>query len=205
MITAIELAENRPAPWLEGIEGSAAHELIESGDRVIRVIAGPGSGKTTCLKRRIQRLVQKDEVDPTRMFVGTFTRTIARELREALGAQVQVSTLHSLAYELLRKYPAACQGMRLRFLLKYEEDALLYDVEEVAAPMGDIHKRREALRLFAGEQIAANRVFECEIRWSNQTLVAKTSGNADRRSRSSLRSRPREFGHPPRVVRLRRD
>ena len=147
MTTAIELAESRPAPWLEGIEGSAAHELIESKDQVIRVIAGPGSGKTTCLKRRVQRLVQKDEIDPTRMFVGTFTRTIARELREALGEQVQVSTLHSLAYELLRKCPAACQGMRLRFLLKYEEDALLYDVEEVAAPIGDIHKRREALRL----------------------------------------------------------
>ena len=147
MTTVIELPESRPAPWLEGIEGRAAHELIESQDQVIRVIAGPGSGKTTCLKRRIQRLVQKDEVDPTRMFVGTFTRTIAREMREALGAEVQVATLHSLAYELLREYPAACQGMRLRFLLRYEEDALLYDVEEVAAPMGDIHKRREALRL----------------------------------------------------------
>ena len=37
--------------------------------------------------------------------------------------------------------------MRLRFLLRYEEDALLYDVEEVGAGIGDIHKRREALRL----------------------------------------------------------
>ena len=147
MTTVIDVTAFRPVPWLEGIEGSAAHELIESNDRVIRVVAGPGSGKTTCLKRRIQRLVQNDEVDPATMFVGTFTRAIARELREALGTEVQVSTLHSLAYELLRKYPVACQGMQLRFLLRYEEDALLYDVEEVAAAIGDIHKRREALRL----------------------------------------------------------
>ena len=35
----------------------------------------------------------------------------------------------------------------MRFLLRYEEDALLYDLEEVAAIIGDIHKRREALRL----------------------------------------------------------
>ena len=147
MTTVTGIAKSNPSPWLVGIEGSDAHGLIESNDKVIRVIAGPGSGKTTCLKRRIQRLVQKDEVEPTTMFVGTFTRAIAKELREALGTEVQVSTLHSLAYELLRKYPVACQGMRLRFLLRYEEDALLYDVEEVAAAIGDIHKRREALRL----------------------------------------------------------
>ena len=147
MTITLDVVESNPSPWLEGMEGSDAHELIESNDKVIRVIAGPGSGKTTCLKRRIQRLVQKDEVDPTTMFVGTFTRAIAKELREALGKEVQVSTLHSLAYELLRKYPVACQGMQLRFLLRYEEDALLYDVEEVAAAIGDIHKRREALRL----------------------------------------------------------
>ena len=133
--------------WLDGIEGNAAYELIESNSKVIRVIAGPGSGKTTCLKRRIQRLVQKDQVNPKTMFVGTFTRAIAREIKEALGTQVRVSTLHSLAYDLLRKYPAACQGMRLRFLLKYEEDALLYDIEEFASNIGNIHKRREALRL----------------------------------------------------------
>ena len=78
MTTVIGIAESRPSPWLEGIEGSDARELIESNDKVVRVIAGPGSGKTTCLKRRIQRLVQKDEADPTTMFVGTFTSTSSR-------------------------------------------------------------------------------------------------------------------------------
>ncbi len=139
--------ENQPTPWLEGIEGSVAHELIESDAQVIRVVAGPGSGKTTCLKRRLQRLIQKDEIDPKTVFVGTFTRAISRELREALGTEVRISTLHSLAYGLLRKYPAACQGMQLRFLLRFEEDALLYDVEGVAKSIGNIHKRREALRM----------------------------------------------------------
>ena len=133
--------------WLDGIEGSAARELIESDSPVIRVVAGPGSGKTTCLKRRLQRLVQQNQVNPERIFAGTFTRAIARELRDALGNEVRVSTLHSLAYELLREHPAACQGMRLRFLLRYEEDALLYDIEDVASSIGNIHKRRDALRL----------------------------------------------------------
>lgn len=135
------------APWLDGIDGSAAHELIESNEKVIRVVAGPGSGKTTCLKRRIQRLVQGEKINPGTMFVGTFTRAIARELRDALGTEVRVSTLHSLAYDLLREHPAACQGMHLRFLLKYEEDILLYDIENVASHIGNIHERRKELLL----------------------------------------------------------
>ena len=168
MTTITMTSEGQPVPWLEDIEGFAAHELIESDEKVIRVIAGPGSGKTTCLKRRIQRLVQKDGIDPKTMFIGTFTRAIARELQEALGKNVQVSTLHSLAYKLLRKYPAACQGMRLRFLLRYEEDALLYDLEGVGSAIVDIHRRRDALRLLQASRSQrttyANAQFDGAIR-----------------------------------------
>ena len=53
MTTIIRPLESEP-PWLEGIEGINARQLIESDAHVVRVIAGPGSGKTTCLKRRIQ-------------------------------------------------------------------------------------------------------------------------------------------------------
>ena len=146
MATVRDSAAELPSPWLEGIEGDAAHELIESDAQVIRVVAGPGSGKTTCLKCRIQRLVQKDGIDPKTIFVGTFTRTIAGELQAALGSDIRVSTLHSLAYELLREYPDARQRMGLRFLLKFEEDTLLYDVEEVAAGLGKLYSRQRALR-----------------------------------------------------------
>lgn len=132
--------------WLRGIEGDAARDLIESKAPVIRVVAGPGSGKTTCLKRRTQRLVEGDDVDPESMFVGTFTRAIARELREALGNNVKVSTLHSFALELLRRNPVACQGMGIRFLLNLEQDALLYDIEDAARAIGNIHARRRELR-----------------------------------------------------------
>lgn len=139
---------NKPS-WLEGIEGEAARDLIESNDSVIRVVAGPGSGKTTCLKRRTRRLIEWDELDPEAIFVGTFTRAIARELREELSSDINVSTLHSLAFKLLRENPAACQGMRLRFLLEFEQEAMLYDIEtEIPiSKLGSIHKRRKKLRL----------------------------------------------------------
>ena len=140
------MADNGPMPWLEGIEGRDAQKLIESSSQVIRVIAGPGSGKTTCLERRIQRLIEKNKVDPNTVFVGSFTRAITRELRKALDPRVKVTTIHSLAYELLRKYPETCQGMQLRFLLKYEEDSLLYDIKHATSDVRDIHKLRKALK-----------------------------------------------------------
>lgn len=168
MTAAITPSAIQTPAWLEGIEGRAAQELIESDARVIRVVAGPGSGKTTCLKRRLQRLVEQQQISPEKIFAGTFTRAIARELREALGEDIMVSTLHSFAYELLRENPSACQGMRLRFLLRYEEDALLYDIEDAASGIGDIHKRREALRLLQASRAQrtqyANAKFDGAVR-----------------------------------------
>jgi DNA helicase-2/ATP-dependent DNA helicase PcrA len=114
--------------WLDGIEGEHLPRLIESRAKVIRVVAGPGSGKTTGLKRRIQRLVQGDRVDPDRIFVGTFTRAIATDLQQALGEDLEVSTLHSLAYKLLRENQQAMGDRKLRFLLEFEEEAMLFDV-----------------------------------------------------------------------------
>ena len=64
MTTIVAPAEDNSAPWIRGIEGTTAHQLIESDAQVIRVLAGPGAGKTTCLKRRIQRLIQNQWYQP---------------------------------------------------------------------------------------------------------------------------------------------
>ena len=128
--------DNETRSWLDGIEGDDARELIESNANVIRVVAGPGSGKTTCLKGRIQRLVEGDGINPEKIFVGTFTRAITTELKDALGRDhdITISTLHSHAYKLLRENPAACQGMELRFLLDFERKTMLYDIKsEISA------------------------------------------------------------------------
>lgn len=140
------MSEDDYAPWLFEITGEDAKKLIESNSPVIRVVAGPGTGKTTCLKKRIQRLVEGDKIDPVEIFVGTFTRAITKETRRKLDPQVKVSTIHSLAYELLRENPAACKAMRLRFLLEYETDVMLYDIENDISHAGSIHDRRSMLK-----------------------------------------------------------
>ncbi len=132
-------------PWLDGIEGEKAKELIMSDAPLIRVVAGPGSGKTTCLKSRTRRLIEKDNVDPERIFVGTFTRAVTQELRQRLGDEITVSTLHAFARKLLQQDPSQ---RNFHFLLEFEQDSMLYDVNSDGSfdSIGNIGKLRDELR-----------------------------------------------------------
>lgn len=150
-MTNMEITRGTP-PWLEGIEGDAVPRLIMSDAPVIRVVAGPGSGKTTGLRRRVQRLIEGGGVDPTKIFVGTFTRAITADLVESLGEAVargiRISTLHSQSRSLLVQYPGALRGRRMRFMLQFEEDAMLCDVRASMETNPTIHElRRELNRL----------------------------------------------------------
>jgi DNA helicase-2/ATP-dependent DNA helicase PcrA len=131
----------RDEPWLDGVKGDAGKVLILCDKPFIQVVAGPGSGKTFGLQRRVRRLVQGSGVRRSLIFVGTFTRAI----RDALIAELEpvdsktpaderlnIETLHSQAYKMLREYPAARPGRDFRFLLEHEEAAMLYDIRDVA-------------------------------------------------------------------------
>lgn len=151
------------APWLANIQGDALPHLINSDRSYIRVIAGPGSGKTTGLKRRIQRLVLTALAAPGEIFVGTFTRAIANELDAELGQaivatadedrpdRVKVSTLHSHALKLLTDYPGAREGRLLKFLLQFEKDIMLYDVGVIHRAIASQRKRQDELKHVCAE------------------------------------------------------
>lgn len=52
-----------------------------SGGRILQIVAGPGSGKTTVLVLRALRAVFVDDILPEEILITTFTRKAARELR----------------------------------------------------------------------------------------------------------------------------
>lgn len=132
----MNLPENNGPRWLDGIRGDHARTLIESDERVIKVPAGPGAGKTTCLKRRVMRLVDTGKAQRQDVFVGTFTRVITRALQEAFARPIGtandddpvIATLHSHAAQLLQRNPPAAQDRNFRFLLDHEERVMLYDI-----------------------------------------------------------------------------
>jgi DNA helicase-2/ATP-dependent DNA helicase PcrA len=65
------------------------------------VLAGPGTGKTLTLSRRIFYLIQERKVKPSKILALTFTRAAAHELRQRVSDEIgeelppRISTLHS--------------------------------------------------------------------------------------------------------------
>ena len=91
-------------------------EVIAHGDGPLQVVAGPGSGKTTCIALRAANLVLTGRVQPHELVLCTFTQEAAREMRtrftntlNAAGytgdlSRVAICTIHSLCRRLLTQY-----------------------------------------------------------------------------------------------------
>src|SRR5207249_1723328 len=81
---------------------------VNHRDGPLLVLAGPGSGKTRVITRRIARLIEQD-VSPRQILAITFTNKAAKEMESRVqallpGMNVWVSTFHRLCARLLRRF-----------------------------------------------------------------------------------------------------
>ncbi len=137
--------------WDDGLEGPA-YDIAASKARRLRVRAGPGTGKTFALMRRIARLLEKG-VSPPRILVSTFTRVAAEDLKRELKeldapgvAAVRATTIHSLCFSMLKRADVlAATGRTARPLLDYETRFLL---EDIGPAFGKLGKRRKLLKAY---------------------------------------------------------
>lgn len=120
--------------WNDGLTGQALN-IASSDERRIRVIAGPGSGKTFSLMRRIARLLETGN-NPSSILLATFTRTAAHDLKQELqklGApridQIDAGTLHSFCFRILRNEAVLeITGREPRPLFNFERDFVIADL-----------------------------------------------------------------------------
>lgn len=135
------------------------HELVGPAYRVaasdaspLRVVAGPGTGKTFALMRRIARRLQEG-AEPARVLAVTFTRTAARDLEKelselrAIGADlVKAGTLHSRCFSILSQAEVLpLTGRVPRPLLAFEERFMLVDLK---TQFGGLRRCRRFLKAF---------------------------------------------------------
>ena len=138
--------------WDDELEGPPLR-IAEIDHTPIRVMAGPGTGKTFALMRRVARLLQQ-RVNPRRILVCTFTRTAARDLANELSClgidgveHVRAGTLHSICFSILSQEEVLqLTGRFPRPLLTYEERFLLEDL--VGNDFGGIREREKRLKAF---------------------------------------------------------
>lgn len=85
-------------------------KVIEHFGRPLRVLAGPGTGKTTSITRRIKHLIQVRKIPYNEICAITLTRAATAQMRRKLQRECgikpdclpRVSTLHALATHLVK-------------------------------------------------------------------------------------------------------
>lgn len=152
-----------------------------------RLLAGPGTGKTLVLTRRIMYLIQEKGIHPKRILALTFTRAAAAELQkrisDALGEEntPRVSTLHSFALRQLLRNSKKITSLPqpLRIADDWEEsNIILKDIGKLIG-LG----RVKVHDLFS--QLSAD--------W--ESLVPEENLSPDPRFISAWRSHRRAFGY----------
>ena len=88
---------------------NAQKEAVIHKDGPMMVLAGPGSGKTLVITKRIEYLIKKYKVRPEEILVITFTKAAAAEMRERfyrlMGENtepVTFGTFHGIFYGILK-------------------------------------------------------------------------------------------------------
>src|SRR3954468_186501 len=100
-------------------------EAVEHFEGPLLVLAGPGSGKTRVITRRIARLVERG-VDPRQILAITFTNKAANEMADRVsqlmpGTRVWVSTFHRFCANILRRH-ASQVGLQPNFTILDQSD-----------------------------------------------------------------------------------
>ncbi|HFQ95071.1 MAG TPA: hypothetical protein ENK30_00725, partial [Anaerolineae bacterium] len=96
--------------WLEDLN-EPQRKAVTFRPAPLLVLAGPGSGKTRIITRRVAWLVEAEEQPPESILAVTFTNRAAEEMRdrlfELLGDRAEgvwIHTFHAAAMRILRKF-----------------------------------------------------------------------------------------------------
>ena len=123
-------------PWDDGLSpNSPAYAIAASDAARLRVLAGPGTGKSYAMKRRVARLLESG-IAPGSILPVTFTKVAAEDLHRELvhmgveGCELlRATTLHSLALRaLMRAHVLVATGRQPRPLNDFERKSLERDL-----------------------------------------------------------------------------
>ena len=172
------------------------HQWNAARDRSsqVRLVAGPGTGKTHTIEKRIADLLNSGST-PTNVYVISFTRATCAELRSRIQAfcssqpcsgvatQIHISTMHSLSLKILRRanlltsYPSG-----IPIMLDDWEHRNIYD-RELASAIGCTPTRAAEIRLahdarwqtLNPQHIAQAQITAVEIQGFNAFHAARTN------------------------------
>ena len=100
-----------PSPQAPLAPTESQRAAIEADLGPALVLAGPGAGKTFCLIERIRFLIERHQLDASRICAFTFTNKAAEEIRSRLdrdlgpaAQRLTCGTIHAYCADLLREF-----------------------------------------------------------------------------------------------------
>jgi superfamily I DNA/RNA helicase len=108
-------------------------KIIESTDDQIRVIAGPGSGKSTSIVGRIVKLLER-QIEPERIFVVCFAKHDKQNIISRLSllvdpfvvSRIKINNYHGFGLNLIRQYGLyGIEGQKIKLLKESESRSLI--------------------------------------------------------------------------------
>jgi DNA helicase-2/ATP-dependent DNA helicase PcrA len=125
------------APAMDLLEGLNApqREAVVHGEGPLLILAGPGSGKTRVITRRIVWLVRERGVRPGEILAITFTNKAAGEMRDRVLAMLParglwISTFHSMCARILRSEIEVLNTPGAASRGAYTRDFTIYDTSD---------------------------------------------------------------------------
>lgn len=116
--------------------------VIEDYHGPARVIAGPGSGKTETVIRKIMHIIDNGEAAPEEILVITFTNKAVNEVKERLikkdydmYGEVNVFTYHSWCHRLIREASEQLENIKNDFTI-FADDEIETRVNRVIRDLG---------------------------------------------------------------------
>lgn len=138
--------------------------IVQSEAKRQCVQAGPGTGKSYCMTKRLLRLIEQKRVEPREILAVTFTRTAATDLRKSLEKilpkdkwSFRASTLHSLCFSIVEEREfLEVRNRNPRFLLavtragcyNFEMAPLLADLEAENADYKGAREQSKRIKRF---------------------------------------------------------
>jgi DNA helicase-2/ATP-dependent DNA helicase PcrA len=164
--------------WDDGLTGEQQRAASHVGQHA-RLLAGPGTGKTLVLTRRIVYLVRDAGVMPGRIIALTFTRAAIAELKRRVrlelgedASQVIIFTLHSYALRAVLREAGGRLPQPIRIADDYEERWIIEEDLKRILGLARVTQARDLLAQLSAdwEQLTADEP-EHERRFPNPAFL----------------------------------
>ena len=129
------------------------------------VIAGPGTGKTFTVTRKIKNMIENEEVEPERILCLTFSNTAAREMKTKIGDNyaVNVFTYHEFCLDIMEEFADQFDILNLKIITDATKRTLVKECIDEIQPVAYNNEKNNPYQFSQNildgiEEIKKNRV-----------------------------------------------